>query len=142
MKSSSSKAGKSKRRTGAQAKAKNIRGTPKVRTSRSRTGTTLLREPPEPSGETDAKTTTDLNVIKAWAEPRGGKPGWVKGGDPESEAGLLRIYFPGGAEASPFEVLSWEDWGARFEEQSLAFLYWEKTKEGQESRAYKLVIRK
>ncbi|MBC3542071.1 hypothetical protein ACFSC6_07250 [Rufibacter sediminis] len=69
-----------------------------------------------------AKTTTDHETIKKWAEARQGKPATVKGTGKGEEAGLLRINFPGYAEDN-LEDISWEEFFEKFEEKKLAFLY-------------------
>jgi hypothetical protein len=43
----------------------------------------------------DAKSTTDHQKIKSWAEERGGKPAAVKGTGSGDDPGVLRIDFPG-----------------------------------------------
>ncbi|RNI25958.1 hypothetical protein [Rufibacter latericius] len=69
-----------------------------------------------------AKTTTDHDTIRKWAEARKGKPASVKGTGKGEEAGLLRINFPGYAEDN-LEDISWEEFFEKFEEKKLAFLY-------------------
>ena len=88
----------------------------------------------------EAKTTTDHQTIRQWAEARGGAPATVKGTASGEPAGLLRIAFSEDSEES-LEPISWEDFFAKFEEQKLAFLYQEETKEGGVSRFFKLVNR-
>jgi len=88
-----------------------------------------------------SKTTTDHQKIRRWTETRGGHPATVKrtasGGDP----GVLRIDFPGYSGQESLEEISWKEFFDKFEENSLAFLYQEETKEGQPSRFCKLVSR-
>jgi hypothetical protein len=88
-------------------------------------------------------TTTDHDVIRAWAEARGGRPAAVDGtGDePEHEpdAGLLRIEFRD-ADGSLDEV-EWEPFFNTFEDRKLAFVYQEKTSDGSQSRFNKFVSR-
>src|SRR5690606_3879692 len=86
-----------------------------------------------------AKSTTDHEVIRRWAEERGGRPARVKGTGGPGDPGMLRIDFPGYAEES-LEEISWDDWFRKFEEKNLAFLYQE-TIDGQPSRFFKLVDR-
>lgn len=88
-------------------------------------------------------TTTDHDVIRAWAEARGGRPAAVGGtGDEpahEPDAGLLRIEF-----RDPDDALDDVDWGpffATFEDRGLAFVYQEKTSDGSESRFNRFVRR-
>ena len=88
----------------------------------------------------EAKTTTDHDEIRRWAEARGGRPASVKGTGGGDDAGILRINFPGGAEES-LEDISWDEFFDAFEENNLAFLYQEETASGEESRFFKLVAR-
>lgn len=84
-----------------------------------------------------AKTTTDHNTIRKWAEARDGKPATVKGtGKGGEEAGLLRINFPGYAEDN-LEEITWDEFFEKFEEKKLAFLY----QDEKDSRFSKLVSR-
>ncbi|WP_181305229.1 hypothetical protein [Rufibacter sp. XAAS-G3-1] len=83
-----------------------------------------------------AKTTTDHDTIRKWAEARDGKPASVKGTGDGDEAGLLRINFPGYAEDN-LEDISWEEFFEKFEEKKLAFLY----QDEKDSRFSKLVSR-
>jgi hypothetical protein len=73
-------------------------------------------------------------------EARGGVPATVKSTADGESAGLLRIAFSEDGEES-LEPISWEDFFAKFEEQELAFLYQEETKEGGVSCFFKLVNR-
>ncbi|NKE72910.1 hypothetical protein [Candidatus Manganitrophus noduliformans] len=82
----------------------------------------------------EAKVTTDPETIRRWAEARGGKPAVVKGTD------ILRINFPGGAEAE-LEDISWPEFFQKLEEKGLAFLYQEKKADGEPSTFNKLVSR-
>ena len=86
----------------------------------------------------ESKTTTDPETIKNWAEERQGKPAKVKGTGNENDTGILRINFPGGAEDS-LEDISWEEFFEEMENKDLAFLYQEQTKDGEQSRFFKLV---
>jgi hypothetical protein len=88
--------------------------------------------------EHESKTTTDHDEIRRWAESRGGRPASVEGtgnGDP----GVLRIDF--GDPEDRLEEISWDEWFDKFDKENLAFLYQEETKEGGESRFFKLVQR-
>jgi len=42
-----------------------------------------------------SSTTTDHELIRGWAEQRGGKPSHVKRTGSKSDVGILRIDFPG-----------------------------------------------
>ena len=88
-----------------------------------------------------SETTTDHEVIRKWAEARGGRPVTVRRTGDAEEPGVLRIDFPGGRGSESLEEISWEAWFEKFDEKELAFLYQDKTKNGEESRFFKLVSR-
>ena len=71
--------------------------------------------------------TREHELIRAWAEERGGRPARVRG------AGVLRIAF--GPLPPNWEPLDWETFFAAFDEGGLAFLY----EESPSSRICKLV---
>jgi len=83
----------------------------------------------------ESKVTTDHDEIRRWVEERGGHPAEVKGTE------LLRIDYPGFSGEDSLEEISWEEFFDAFEENNLAFLYQEKTKDGGKSRFSKLVNR-
>jgi hypothetical protein len=87
-----------------------------------------------------SKTTTDHNTIKEWAEARGGVPSTVEGTEDGDDAGVLRLDFPGysGRKLAP---ISWDEWFEKFDDKGLAFLYQDETRDGDESRFFKLVSR-
>jgi hypothetical protein len=85
---------------------------------------------------TEAKTTTDHETIKAWAEARDGHPAKV---ETKAPGGILRIDFREPEEN--LEQISWEEFFRIFDESKLAFLYQEETKEGGTSRFNKFVNR-
>jgi hypothetical protein len=83
----------------------------------------------------EAKTTTDHDAIRAWAEARDGHPARVKG---QGDGGLLRIDF--GEPNESLERIDWDEFFEIFDENELAFLHQEETKEGT-SRFNKFVNR-
>jgi hypothetical protein len=89
----------------------------------------------------ESKITTDHEEIRRWAEERGGKPARVKGTGERGDPGLLRIDFPGYSGEESLIEISWEEFFKKFEENRLAFLYQETTKDGQISRFNKLISR-
>ncbi|HWN12005.1 MAG TPA: hypothetical protein VNO50_22440 [Pyrinomonadaceae bacterium] len=91
--------------------------------------------------ESTSNTTTNQTEIKNWVEERGGYPARVKGTETEEGAGLLRIDYPGFSGEDTLERITWEEFFTAFEENKLAFLYQEETKDGKESRFSKLVNR-
>jgi hypothetical protein len=86
-----------------------------------------------------SQTTKDLKEIRKWAEAREGKPVIVKGTESKEGGGVLRIDFPGYSGEDKFEEVSWEDWYAIFKDRDLTFLYQDKTRDGKESRFFKLI---
>lgn len=66
----------------------------------------------------EARTTTDHDEIRQWAEACGGKPGAVKSTHRGGDAGTLRLIFPGAPNANEdsLEEISWEE----FFEKALA----------------------
>lgn len=86
----------------------------------------------------ESKTTKDHEVIRRWAEARGGKPARVKGTG-KDDGGLLRINFPGFSGESTLEEISWDDFFQEFDDKGLTFLYQEQTNDGQESRFFKFI---
>ena len=89
----------------------------------------------------ESNQTTDHGTIRRWVEERGGWPARVKGPGSGSNPGLLRIDYPGRGDDDALEEISWDEFFKGFEENKLAFLYQEETKEGDESRFSKLVNR-
>jgi DNA uptake protein ComE-like DNA-binding protein len=89
-----------------------------------------------------ANRTTDHQAIMDWVQARGGKPAHVKRGSNDNDPGILRIDFPGYSGEGSLEELDWDTWFDAFEANGLAFLYQEKTADGQQSRFSKLVRRR
>lgn len=92
------------------------------------------------SGE--SHTTTDHDTIRKWVEQRGGKPATVEGTGDKKEPGILRISFSDtDSKDSKLSAIEWDDFFEKFEEEKLAFLYQDKTKDGKVSRFFKFVNR-
>lgn len=87
-----------------------------------------------------ATKTTDHDTIRRWAEERGGHPATVAATREGDEAGILRIDFES-TKAEGLERISWEQFFRTFEESRLAFLYQDRTEDGNASRFFKLVRR-
>jgi len=88
-----------------------------------------------------SQVTTDHDEIRRWAEQRGGRPAHVKRTGNPDDPGILRIDFPGYSGEDSLEGISWDEWFDKFDESELAFVYQEKTPDGDESRFSKLVKR-
>jgi hypothetical protein len=86
-----------------------------------------------------AKTTTNHDTIRRWAEERGGRPARVKGTGGNGDPGMLRLDF--GERDPSLEEISWDEFFEKFDESDLAFLYQDETTSGDESRFSKFVER-
>ncbi|MGZ4485381.1 MAG: hypothetical protein ACXV4A_14885 [Actinomycetes bacterium] len=90
----------------------------------------------------DTKVTTDHEEIRRWVEERGGQPARVKGTERGGDdVGILRIDFPGAGSDDSLEPISWDEFFKEFDEKQLAFLYQERTADGEISRFNKFVRR-
>ncbi len=84
-------------------------------------------------------TTRDHDVIRAWAESRGGRPADVAGTG-SGGAGVLRIEFPDGpGDDSRLEDVDWSSFFATFDDSDVDFLYQERVRSGEVSRFHKFV---
>ncbi|HEX2238791.1 MAG TPA: hypothetical protein VHJ19_10800 [Gammaproteobacteria bacterium] len=89
----------------------------------------------------ESKKTTDHDEIRKWVEARGGVPATVRSTGRKDEPGILRIQFQEQESGDSLEEISWDDFFEKFEEQKLAFLYQDETKQGKTSRFFKFVNR-
>ncbi len=81
--------------------------------------------------------TRSHDVIRHWAEERGGQPATVPGTEHGSRPGVLRFNFPGyGGEA--LEQISWEDWFRTFDQRELVFVFQEHKTDGRMSNFFQL----
>lgn len=88
-----------------------------------------------------AKTTTDHDTIRKWAEARNAKPSTVSRTGKEDDPGILRLNFPGYSGNDSLKEIPWDEWFRKFDEQNLALLFQETTKSGEPSNFNKLVSR-
>ena len=88
-----------------------------------------------------SKTTIDPDVIREWAEARGGKPARVRNTGHGSDPGIVRIDFPGYSGEETLEEITWEEFFEKFEDSQLALILQETTDSGEKSRFNKLVSR-
>ncbi|WP_353643809.1 hypothetical protein [Mesorhizobium sp. WSM2239] len=84
----------------------------------------------------EAKTTTNHDEIRKWAEARGGRPSRVRN---RGDGGILRIDF--GEPEEELEEIGWDRFFEIFDENRLAFLHQDKTSDGGTSQFNKLVNR-
>ena len=82
-------------------------------------------------------TTRDHDVIRTWAEARGGTPADVRGTGNGAGAGVLRIEFRD--EADRLEDVGWDAFFETFDDSDVDFLYQERTSDGSVSRFHKFV---
>ena len=95
---------------------------------------TSLEDDPERPGRSLA--TTSHEVIRAWAEERGGVPATVPGTEHGDHLGVLRLDF--GGDNDDLRKVSWDEWFATFDARSLNFLYQEERKDGSRSNFFRL----
>jgi hemerythrin superfamily protein len=92
-----------------------------------------VNDQPDHDGQTLA--TRNFEVIRAWAEARGGRPATSPNGDAENPH-VLRFDFP------DFDKnllpISWEAWQRTFEDRNLVFVYQETMKAGNQSNFFRL----
>ena len=91
-------------------------------------------EDPERPGRSLA--TTSHEVIRQWAEERGGEPATVPGTEHGDHLGVLRIDFGGDDEG--LRKVSWEEWFGTFDVRELNFIYQEERKDGRQSNFFRL----
>ena len=88
----------------------------------------------------ESHVTTDHEEITRWVEERNGQPAIVKGTE-NGKSALLRIDYPGFTGEETLEAVSWGEFFRIFDENKLAFLYQERTADGDLSRFSKLIDR-
>ncbi|MDN2578463.1 hypothetical protein [Aquibium sp. ELW1220] len=84
----------------------------------------------------EARTTTNHDEIRKWAEARDGHPAMV---DTKGSGGILRIDF--GEPEDGLEQIEWDEFFRVFDDNKLAFLYQDEVKSGKTSRFNKFVER-
>jgi hypothetical protein len=90
----------------------------------------------EPEREGRSLATTHHEVIRQWAEERGGVPATVEGTEHGDHLGVLRIDF--GGEDSNLRRVSWEEWFKTFDMRRLNFIYQEQRTDGTQSNFFRL----
>ena len=95
---------------------------------------TSLDDDPERAGRSLATTSHD--VIRAWAEQRGGVPATVEGTEHGDHLGVLRFDF--GGHSDRLRHVSWDEWFDTFDARKLNFLYQEERKDGNQSTFFRL----
>lgn len=95
---------------------------------------TSADDEPERSGRSLA--TTHHEVIRQWAEERGGVPATVQGTEHEDHLGVLRFDF--GGESENLRHVSWDEWFETFDDRRLNFIYQEQRSDGAQSNFFRL----
>ncbi len=95
---------------------------------------TSLDDDPERPGRSLA--TTSHEVIRAWAEQRGGVPATVPGTEHGDHLGVLRLDF--GGDNADLRKVSWDEWFDTFDARKLNFIYQEERKDGNQSTFFRL----
>jgi len=90
----------------------------------------------EPEREGRSLATTSHEVIRQWAEERGGVPATVEGTEHGDHLGVLRFDF--GGESERLRHVSWDEWFETFDARRLNFLYQETRKDGNQSTFFRL----
>jgi hypothetical protein len=90
----------------------------------------------EPERPGRSLATTHHEVIKRWAEERGGTPATVDGTEHGDELGVLRFDF--GGDNGNLRTVSWEEWFSTFDSRRLNFIYQEQTSDGTQSNFFRL----
>jgi hypothetical protein len=96
---------------------------------------TSTDEDPERQGR--SLVTTHHEVIREWAEARGGSPATVPNSEYDGRPGRLRIRFQDST--GQLVDISWEDWFRTFDERRLNFIYQEDHTDGRPSTFFQLV---
>jgi hypothetical protein len=89
----------------------------------------------DPEREGRSLVTTNHEVIKQWAEARGGRPATVDGTDHGDHLGVLRIDF--GEATEGLREVSWEEWFDTFDQRELNFIYQEQRSDGSQSNFFR-----
>jgi|SRR4051794_305531 len=91
-------------------------------------------EDPERAGR--SLVTTSHEVIRQWAEERGGVPATVEGTEHGDHLGVLRLDF--GGDSDTLRHVSWDEWFDTFDVRKLNFIYQEERKDGNQSTFFRL----
>ena len=90
----------------------------------------------EPERRGRSLVTTHHDVIREWAESRGGVPATVDGTEHGDHLGVLRFDF--GDKDEKLREVSWDEWLATFDARRLNFIYQEERSDGAQSNFFRL----
>jgi hypothetical protein len=80
--------------------------------------------------------TRNHELIRRWAEERGGTPATVPGTEHDGHLGVLRFDFPGFG-GRELQHVSWEEWFRAFDVRDLVFVYQETKTDGTQSNFFR-----
>lgn len=80
--------------------------------------------------------TRNHDLIRRWAEERGGVPATVPGTEHDGHLGVLRFDFPGFG-GRELQHVSWEEWFRAFDVRDLVFVYQETKTDGTQSNFFR-----
>lgn len=92
-------------------------------------------EKPDRKGQTLATRAPD--VIRAWADTRGGRPAAATRG-PDGRPRVLRFDFSQDGGDARLEPIGWDEWLDVFRDRDLVFLYQEQRRDGNQSNFFQL----
>ena len=90
----------------------------------------------EPERQGRSLVTTHHDVIRQWAESRGGVPATVEGTEHGDHLGVLRFDF--GDKDEKLREVSWGEWFDTFDKRRLNFIYQEERSDGVPSNFFRL----
>ena len=90
----------------------------------------------EPERQGRSLVTTHHDVIRQWAESRGGVPATVEGTEHGDHLGVLRFDF--GDKDEKLREVSWDEWFDTFDKRRLNFIYQEERSDGVPSNFFRL----
>ncbi|MBW9109075.1 Rho termination factor N-terminal domain-containing protein [Microbacterium ureisolvens] len=90
----------------------------------------------EPERDGRSLATTHHEVIRQWAEERGGRPATVDGTEHGDHLGVLRFDF--GEKTERLREVSWEEWFETFDARRLNFIYQQTRSDGAQSNFFRL----
>jgi hypothetical protein len=90
----------------------------------------------EPERQGRSLVTTHHEVIREWAEARGGRPATVDGTEHGDHLGVLRLDFQAPTEG--LREVSWDEWFDTFDQRHLNFIYQEERTDGRQSTFFRL----
>jgi len=95
---------------------------------------TSTSDEPERAGR--SLVTTSHDVVRQWAEERGGVPATVAGTEHGDHLGVLRIDF--GGDSDNLRKVGWDEWFDTFDARRLNFIYQEERSDGRQSTFFRL----